>query len=540
MVTYRQPDRRWNKREPVGAHGPRLLLCVLLVLASSSHSIADSATQTTYCNPLPVLLADPHAMVHEGTYYVYGTSRPGRGFLVWSSRDLVNWRYRSEAFAKASDGWGQFDFWAPEVVAQDGAFVMHYSARAKRDDKRNRRVCAARSSSPTGPFVDVRAPMFDYGKSCIDAHVFRDGDRAYLYFVEEFPNRVFVAPLTPDLTELAGERVLCLAPDQPWEGRINEGPVVFRQEGMYVMLYSGSGFGSPGYAVGYAVSSSPLGPWNKPQRSPILKRSHTASGPGHNGLVRSPDGQELFLVYHTHRHKSAGGARQLAIDRLLTGRKEDTLSISVVGPTTTPQPMPSGAPSFGMAQTDHFDGPTLDRQHWTVLNEVPETWSLGHGALTITTHNGDLHQERADARNVFLQHAPPGDFRVTTRVRFAPEKPFEQAFLCVYQDHNNYQRLSHVWAGTRQIETGCEIDGVYMNSGTPSPVEADLVWLRITKRGYRYTSVMSLDGQKWRPVGRIWEATFCAPKVGIGAISPVSGRRISAAFELFEFESLQL
>ncbi len=516
----------------------QVLAGVLLMLSGFTFG-AGEGVQTTYCNPLPVLLADPHPLLHDGVYYVYGTSRPGRGFRAWSSPDLVNWRSRGVAFDKTPDGWGQHDFWAPEVVAHDGGFVMHYSARSATADKRNRRVCVARSDSPTGPFVDVRAPMFDYGKSCIDAHVFRDTDgAAYLYFVEEFPNRIFVAPLSPDLTELTGKRVLCLRPDQPWEGRINEGPVVLKHGRSYVMLYSGSGYANPGYSVGYAVAPSPLGPWTKPLMRPILHRTHAVSGPGHNGIVASPDGRELFVVYHTHQHKSGGGPRQLAIDRLVLSRRGPDLDLRVAGPTATPQPMPSGARAFHTAQSDMFGAAQLQRDRWFVLNEDPENWRLEGGALVIRTQNGDLHRTRSDARNIFLQHAPPGDFQVTTRVRFAPGQNYEQAFLCVYQDHNNYLRLSHVHAGERVVEAACEVDGEYMNSGNPVPAEGETLWLRVVKRGPRYTSAVSADGRQWTLAGRAWEATFAAPKVGLGAIAPGSGRALDAAFELFGFEPL--
>ena len=45
------------------------------------------------------------------------------------------------------------------------------------------------------------------------------------------------------------------------------GPSVFKIDSTYYMLYSANNFKSSNYAVGYATSSSPLGPWNKSKKS---------------------------------------------------------------------------------------------------------------------------------------------------------------------------------------------------------------------------------------------------------------------------------
>jgi hypothetical protein len=65
------------------------------------------------------------------------------------------------------------------------------------------------------------------------------------------------------------------------------------------------------------------------------------SGPGHNSIARSPDGKELFVVYHTHADpKRPSDDRVLNIDRLNFGEQG---KLRIKGPTRSPQPMPSGA-----------------------------------------------------------------------------------------------------------------------------------------------------------------------------------------------------
>ena len=64
------------------------------------------------------------------------------------------------------------------------------------------------------------------------------------------------------------------------------------------------------------------------------------SGPGHNSVAWSPDGKEMFIVYHIHTASSKGGwDRQVCIDRM--GWDENG-KLYCTGPSTTPQKMPSG------------------------------------------------------------------------------------------------------------------------------------------------------------------------------------------------------
>jgi beta-xylosidase len=224
------------------------------------------------------------------------------------------------------------------------------------------RLCLAVSESPAGPFTDIHAPMFDLGFSCIDGHIFVDTDnKPYLYYEmvgavgEHWNNRGYLwgmvmgVELSSDLSRPLHEQKLCLYPDQQWEGprsmkaRSNEGMTVFKNKGVYYMTYSGNHYADPNYGVGYAVSDSPLGMWVKYENNPILKSDTTVgvSGPGHNSVIKSPDNKEWFIVYHSHANPDKpSGKRMLNIDRLLFNSDS---TISVKGPTRTPQPLPSGS-----------------------------------------------------------------------------------------------------------------------------------------------------------------------------------------------------
>ena len=115
-----------------------------------------------------IKIGDPQILLFEGKYYCYATTPfESIGFYVWESEDLVNWS-EPTLCCKASDWWGEKDFWAPEVVYHKGKFVMHYSSRLNG----SLRLGVAVADNPKGPFIDVHGkPMFDLGYATIDGSV---------------------------------------------------------------------------------------------------------------------------------------------------------------------------------------------------------------------------------------------------------------------------------------------------------------------------------------------------------------------------------
>ncbi|TLS48651.1 glycosidase [Paenibacillus antri] len=312
-----------------------------------------------YKNPLNIQqIGDPFVLkASDGRYYCYPTSAVQDGFKAWSSDDLIEWKAEGFVYEKAKNekAWGYRQFWAPEVVERDGKFYMYYTARWKEKD--SLRIGIAVADAPTGPFRDVSdRPMFDDGIAAIDAHVFTDEDgRRYLYYSRDCSENVvdgrkeshiYAFELGSDMMTPKHEGVLLIRPDQPWEFksgedvRWNEGPFVLKHAGAYYLMYSANCFAARDYSDGYAVSDSPLGPYKKFSKNPILAADGTkVSGPGHHCVTVSPDGSELFIVYHTHTDPEAGGGdRQVCMDRMIFA--EDG-SVVVFGPTLSKQPAPS-------------------------------------------------------------------------------------------------------------------------------------------------------------------------------------------------------
>lgn len=290
-----------------------------------------------YTNPLEPEIADPAVLKDGDVYYIYGTTAHEKGYETWKSADLVNWEYCGFVFEENETTWGQMEFWAPEVIKKDGEYYLFYSAR---NQYTNKRICVAKSNRPVGPFKDVAAPLFESYKAVIDAHPFIDDDgQAYLYYVLDMSDNkiseIYVVRLSDDMVSVVGERVHCIKPSQKWEGTVwNEAPYVIKNKGKYYLFYSANCFLDKHYQVGYAVADNPMGPWEKYEDNPILRASDDVSGSGHNSVVSSPDGSELFIVYHTHWKIDNSFRRGVSIDRMRFVEQNDETVIKIDGPST--------------------------------------------------------------------------------------------------------------------------------------------------------------------------------------------------------------
>ena len=340
----------------------------------------------TYTNPLPVKLGDPYVLYDNGTYYLYGTGARD-GFPAYKSADLVSWQPLGQVYkADSIRSFGVGAFWAPEVYKVNNKYYMFFSAQWRNNptnELENFRIGIAVADKPGGPFTDFSdKPVFDPGYPIIDADVFFDRDgRCYLYYsrccykhaveselagmvkekgwfneIEE--SWVYGVELKKDFSGVIGEPVLLLRPpaglhdkQAEWESRsvtareVNrrwtEGSVTFRKENTYYIMYSANNFAGQYYAVGYATGKSPLGPFTKAANNPVLEKNTakggTVTGTGHNTVIASPDGKEMFCIYHA-RTNATGNDRVVFIDRMTV--KDGKITVN--GPGTAPQALPSG------------------------------------------------------------------------------------------------------------------------------------------------------------------------------------------------------
>lgn len=365
----------------------------LVIIMSLSATNLNAQPGNTYSNPLAVTLADPYVLQADGKYYMYGTGGGARnGFAAYSSTDLVNWKSEGQVYyANNANGWSDSTaawggaYWAPEVYQYQSKFYMFYSAQWKQNpgkDLENFRIGVAVADSPTGPFVDLyKKPVFDPGYPIIDANLLFDTNgKIYLYYsracyehpvdsevatwaktkgwfdkIEE--SWVYGVELKSDFSGVIGEPVIQLRPpvkmndkQAEWESRsvtsreVNrrwtEGSFIFKHGETYYMMYSANYFGGKNYAVGYATSKNPLGPFTKASNNPVLQKNTekggVVTGTGHNSVAYSHDRKKMFCVYHA-RTTATGEERVVFIDQMKI-LSDGTLVVE--GPTSSPQPIP--------------------------------------------------------------------------------------------------------------------------------------------------------------------------------------------------------
>lgn len=335
-----------------------------------------------YSNPLDVAFGDPFVLAAaDGRYYMYGTSEGVAGFRVCVSDDLADWQECGVAYQGREDSWALDCFWAPEVYERNGRYYLFFSANWRENPQQegeNFRIGVAVADSPAGPFTDLYdRPIFDSGYPVIDANVLWDDDgRVYLYYsrccykhsveselsawarnedifdqIEE--SWVYGVEMKPDFSGTVGEPVALLMPpaamndpQTEWESRsvtsreVNrrwtEGSFIFKRSDCYYMMYSANFYGGEHYAVGYATSASPLGPFAKSPDNPVLEkntdRGGDVTGTGHN-MVLTLSGGDMYCVYHG-RTTPTGDKRVVFIDPMEIAADGKLI---VHGPTTSPQ-----------------------------------------------------------------------------------------------------------------------------------------------------------------------------------------------------------
>lgn len=262
-------------------------------------------------------IADPHVIYHNSKYYAYGTRI--NGFEVYISEDLEHWRRNESLALPPGNSWGNRWFWAPEVywIEPKNRFFMFYSV--------DEHICVAWATRPEGPFVqDERKPIVPNEKG-IDTSLFIDDDGTpYLYFVRFTDgNVIWVAEMNDDLKSIKSETLTrCITASDPWEriqGKIAEGPSILKRGDTYYLIYSANHFESKDYAVGYATSKSPMGPWVKHSGNPILHRDKPAAdgliGVGHGAPFMTADGSYKY-IYHAHGSSTSVGPRTSYINDL--------------------------------------------------------------------------------------------------------------------------------------------------------------------------------------------------------------------------------
>jgi hypothetical protein len=291
-----------------------------------------------------IYLADPTIVCFDGTYYMYGTEgRPQKGFPVLQSKNLKQWEIpegikNGHALTMGESVFGTKGFWAPQVLKRNNKYYMIYTA--------DENIAVAESKSPVGPFTQKIVRPIEEGARQIDPYLFFDDDgKAYLYHVRlNKGNTIWVAEFNNDFSSIKEETLKqCITATEPWEDtktfkspQIIEGPTVVKRDGFYYLFYSANDFQSKDYAVGYAVSKSPSGPWEKPANNPIISRQNIMNedGTGHGDLFQDASGNWKYIFHAHYNNSTVHPRRTFIVDVTFTkGKTGEPETVSIDGKT---------------------------------------------------------------------------------------------------------------------------------------------------------------------------------------------------------------
>lgn len=257
-------------------------------------------------------IRDPFVLVHDGTYYLYGTRGPtcwgeADGFDVYRGNDLEHWEGPIEIFHNDGSFWSDRNYWAPECHYYQGAFYLFASFTAK---GKCRGTQILRAERPEGPFLPHSdGPVTPRDWECLDGTLYvSPTGQPWMVFCHEWlqvgNGEICAVPLTPDLKAPAGEtRLLFRAGDAPQivpikhhRGKpcfVTDGPFLHRAaDGTLLMIWSS--FCAGGYCVAVARSDNGdiTGSW-------ILEEDLLFERDGGHGMIfRTLEGQ-LMLALHS-------------------------------------------------------------------------------------------------------------------------------------------------------------------------------------------------------------------------------------------------
>ena len=271
-----------------------------------------------------MFVADPSIILDNGSYYLIGTNDfegDANRFRIFRSEDLINWsdKLQSGDICYAPDAAKSFAgkrYVAPQIFKYGNFYYLAYGEF---------RIAIAKSKSITGPYAQDKIGVIEADAKQIDPFIFEDDDgKLYIYCAYAVKDsRIYVAELDKSFASFKeGSIRECVKADEPWENidkrefPTAEGPTLIKRNGKYVLFYSANDFRSGDYAVGYAVSDTPIGPWTKAENNPIIRRDITGhNGSGHGDIFFDRDGN-MWYVFHTHNSDDKVSPRRTAIVRL--------------------------------------------------------------------------------------------------------------------------------------------------------------------------------------------------------------------------------
>lgn len=271
--------------------------------------------------------ADPEGAIFNGQYWIYPTySAPynQQVFLdAFTSPDLVRWTKKSRILDTSNVKWAKRAVWAPSIIEKGGKYYLFFGANDIQNNNQLGGIGVAVADDPAGPFIDyLGKPLVDKfhnGAQPIDQYVFKDTDGEY-YLIYGGWRHCNIARLKSDFTGFVPFKDGTVFKEITPKGYV-EGPFMFKKKNKYYFMWSEGGWTGPDYSVAYAISNSPVGPFERIGK--ILQQdSLVATGAGHHSVIQVPNTKKWYIIYHRRPLKETNANHRVTcIDEMTFDRK---------------------------------------------------------------------------------------------------------------------------------------------------------------------------------------------------------------------------
>ncbi|KAK2779451.1 hypothetical protein FQN52_002465 [Onygenales sp. PD_12] len=320
---------------------------LLLLLASAAPLVPAG----NYSNPLKDPNgSDPHIVYTDGYYYLTTTT--------WADVQLTRATTieglktgESKVVWQDSDPSRCCSVWAPELHEWDGIWYLYYTAGLDgTGDGQRAHVLQANKKKKGGanPFDTYTYHGQLSSEWSIDGSIVRfpDGNNYFVWSCFTGAQSLCIALMTSPNT--LGPTFPLSQPTEPWEivdTPVNEGPAALYHDGNIYIAFSASACWTTSYQLGLLtyLDGDPLEQASWRKTGPHFSSSNGNFGTAHNGFFESPDGTEIWNVYHATRIQegNCGGEIYTMLDKV-NWNPDGTPNFGTAQPLGTIQQGPSG------------------------------------------------------------------------------------------------------------------------------------------------------------------------------------------------------
>ncbi|PKB16430.1 family 43 glycosylhydrolase [Flavobacterium sp. 5] len=335
-----------------------LLFIFSISVIVNAQQQSNKQAKDSYKNPIFAGDYPDPSIIRDGEdyYIVHSSFNYYPGLLIWTSKDLINWKPVTHALKKSVGS-----VWAPDLVKYNNKFYIYFPA-----NNTNYVVWADTINGPWSDPVDLKIGAIDPG------HFVDDKGNRFIYF----SNGSYV-PLSKDGLSVIGKETHAydgwkIPRDWSIECFCLEGPKMIKKGDYYYLTVAEGGTAGPAtsHMVISARSKSPFGPWENAPNNPIIRTNDSSEkwwSKGHASIIDDVKGN-WWMVFHGYENGYYNMGRQTLLQPI-EWTKEGWFKIKEGIKTEDEIKKPAGQSiKSNFTLSDTFTGTELNKQ-WQFFDE---------------------------------------------------------------------------------------------------------------------------------------------------------------------------